>query len=110
MSGPRVLLGALVIGMAVGLVAGVQWSRGVAPAVRASAPAPAPVAVAAGADFSAIARQATPAVVNISALQVFRTERSPCPSTAIPSSASSSVAISPSACRLRSARPAWVPA
>jgi Do/DeqQ family serine protease len=30
-----------------------------------------------GADFRAIARRATPAVVNISALQVYRTERSP---------------------------------
>ena len=76
MSGPRALLGALVLGLALGLVvAGVHWSGGVAPSVRASAPAP--VSVAPGPDFSVIARQATPAVVNISALQVFRTERSP---------------------------------
>jgi len=46
---------------------------------NAAEPTPAaPVAAgSAGADFSAIAGRATPAVVNISALQVYRTERSP---------------------------------
>jgi Do/DeqQ family serine protease len=49
------------------------------PATRAAGPAtaPAPVLAVPGPDFSAIARRATPAVVNISALQVYRTERSP---------------------------------
>jgi Do/DeqQ family serine protease len=36
-----------------------------------------PAALPLGPDFRAIARRATPAVVNISALQVYRTERSP---------------------------------
>jgi Do/DeqQ family serine protease len=49
----------------------------VEPVTRAGSP-PAPLAgPSQAADFSAIARRATPAVVNISALQVVRSERSP---------------------------------
>jgi serine protease Do len=50
-------------------------------AAETTAPAPAsgslPAALPLGPDFRGIARRATPAVVNISALQVYRTERSP---------------------------------
>ena len=42
-----------------------------------SATSPLPAALPLGPDFRTIARRATPAVVNISALQVYRTERSP---------------------------------
>jgi Do/DeqQ family serine protease len=43
----------------------------------AATPASLPAALPLGPDFRGIARRATPAVVNISALQVYRTERSP---------------------------------
>ena len=49
-------------------------ARGAAPVAAPPPPAP---RRAGGPDFSAIARKGTPAVVNISALQVYRTERSP---------------------------------
>jgi Do/DeqQ family serine protease len=67
----------------VGVVAGVHLGQRLDPATRASEPTPplaaapaAPLALP-GPDFSAIARRSTPAVVNISALQVYRTQRSP---------------------------------
>ena len=73
------LVAALSLG--VGLVAGARLARRVDPGARAEAAAAAPAAALPlsppGGDFSGIARKATPAVVNISALQVYRTERSP---------------------------------
>jgi len=78
---PRMLLVAA-LGLAAGLLAGLRLAPRMEPATRAAAPEPvatipgtAPLSL--GPDFSRIARKATPAVVNISALQVFRTERSP---------------------------------
>ena len=61
-----------------GGIAGAVLARRLDPGTEA-APAPPPAApmAAVGPDFSGIARQATPAVVNISALQVYRTMRSP---------------------------------
>ena len=72
---PRALLLAA-LSLAVGLLAGVRLAPRLVPDTVAAAPASRAVP-ARGPDFSAIARRATPAVVNISALQVFRTERSP---------------------------------
>jgi serine protease Do len=62
-----------------GLLAGLRLAPRVEPVTVAAAPESVrgAAAVSLGPDFSAIARRATPAVVNISALQVFRTERSP---------------------------------
>jgi Do/DeqQ family serine protease len=48
-----------------------------APASEAALPAALPPAAVIGPDFSAIAKMATPSVVNISALQVYRAARSP---------------------------------
>jgi serine protease Do len=62
---------------AVGVVVGTRLAPRLDPATRAE---PLPVVAAlpnVTHDFSAIARRATPAVVNISALQVYRTQRSP---------------------------------
>jgi len=73
------LIAALSLG--VGLVAGLRLAHRIDPGASAAgtttAAAPLPPLPALGADFSGIARRATPAVVNISALQVYRTERSP---------------------------------
>jgi Do/DeqQ family serine protease len=77
---PLILIAALCL--AIGLAAGAWLSPRVDPGARAAgaagaAPyAPGPLSPPGG-DFSGIARRATPAVVNISALQVYRTERSP---------------------------------
>ncbi len=64
-----------------GVGAGMRWASHVEKATRVAAapqqPAPPPVVANPGPDFSAIARIATPAVVNISAVQVYRSERSP---------------------------------
>jgi len=71
------VVAALSLGM--GLLAGVRLASRIDPKARAAAaaapavPPPTPL----GPDFSAIARRATPAVVNISATQVYRMERSP---------------------------------
>jgi serine protease Do len=76
---PRTLLVAA-LSLAAGLLAGLRVAPRLEPATRAAAPEPATAAsnsLVPGPDFRAIARRATPAVVNISALQVFRTERSP---------------------------------
>jgi serine protease Do len=74
---PRALLLAS-LSLAVGLGAGLCLAPRLDPATAEAAPAlRAAAAAPLGPDFSAIARRATPAVVNISALQVFRTERSP---------------------------------
>jgi Do/DeqQ family serine protease len=63
---------------ALGVVAGVRLAGPLDPATRAASPAAAlPAPLPFGPDFSAIARRATPAVVNISAQQVYRTRRSP---------------------------------
>jgi Do/DeqQ family serine protease len=63
---------------AAGVAAGLWLAQRIdAKASAASSAAAAPPLPALGADFSGIARRATPAVVNISALQVYRTERSP---------------------------------
>jgi Do/DeqQ family serine protease len=62
------------LSLGVGLLAGLRLANRIDP--RASA-APAAARAPLGPDFSEIARRATPAVVNISALQVYRTERSP---------------------------------
>ncbi|HET8647327.1 MAG TPA: trypsin-like peptidase domain-containing protein [Vicinamibacteria bacterium] len=80
MSTRAALLAAGALSLAIGLAAGARLSRRLEPAARAAAPpAPAPAAPAllGGPDFTVIARRATPAVVNISALQVYRTQRSP---------------------------------
>ena len=61
---------------AVGLLAGLRLARRIDPAGQRRARRR-PPGVRLGPDFSDIARRATPAVVNISALQVYRTERSP---------------------------------
>ena len=80
---PRVLLAtAVVASLAVGVAVGARLAGRLDPPTRAAEPvaaAPAAAAAAAvgGPDFSAIARRGTPAVVNISALQVYRAERSP---------------------------------
>jgi len=69
------LVAALSLGL--GLAAGLRLAHRIDPgASAAAAPAALPLP-ALGADFSGIARRATPAVVNISALQVYQTERSP---------------------------------
>jgi serine protease Do len=76
---PRLVLVAG-LSLAAGLLAGLRLAPRLDPPTRAagreamtsSLPSP-----SMGPDFSGIARRATPAVVNISALQVFRRERSP---------------------------------
>jgi serine protease Do len=82
MSGRRPRTGFVAaLALIVGVLAGVALAPRLAGLTRAAAAEPSPAVPAAvtavGPDFSAIARRATPAVVNISALQVFRTERSP---------------------------------
>ena len=72
------LVATLFLGL--GIVAGARLPHRVDPGARAAPPvaaAAAPLLSPPGGDFSGIARRATPAVVNISALQVYRTERSP---------------------------------
>jgi len=65
--------------LAAGLALGVRLHGRLDPATQADVAARAAAAEVPlpGPDFRAIARQATPAVVNISALQIVRTERSP---------------------------------
>jgi len=66
------------LSLGLGLAAGLRLANRIDPEATAAgaAAAAAPLAPL-GADFTAIARLATPAVVNISALQVYRTQRSP---------------------------------
>ncbi len=74
----RLLLAAILVALAVGLAVGVRFRPRLDLDTRAAASAAMPPLLAAAApDFAGIARRATPAVVNISALQVYRTERSP---------------------------------
>jgi Do/DeqQ family serine protease len=80
MSGRRLLAGVAVACTLAGAVGGVILARRIDPGTAAASPAAAPAAgnaAAIGPDFSVIARMATPSVVNISALQVYRTQRSP---------------------------------
>jgi Do/DeqQ family serine protease len=80
--GRTVLLAVAAASLTAGLLLGARLAgrletptRAAETAVPASASLPAPLPL--GPDFRAIAHRATPAVVNISALQVYRTERSP---------------------------------
>jgi serine protease Do len=82
--GRRLAVAAALGGLLAGLLAGARLGARLDPATRASEPtgaatsaASAPLLAVPGPDFSAIARRCTPAVVNISALQVYRTQRSP---------------------------------
>jgi Do/DeqQ family serine protease len=76
------LAGIVATSLAVGAVVGARVAGRAEATTRAATatatvPAPPPSGALAAPDFSAIARRGTPAVVNISALQVFRAERSP---------------------------------
>jgi len=82
--GRTALLAVAAASLTAGLLLGARLSGRIETATRAAssaAPTPTsaslPAALPLGPDFRAIARRATPAVVNISALQVYRTERSP---------------------------------
>jgi Do/DeqQ family serine protease len=79
--GRAVLAVVAALSLGVGLLAGARLANRIDPKARAAtaaAPAaPLPLPASLGPDFSGIARRATPAVVNISATQVYRTERSP---------------------------------
>jgi S1-C subfamily serine protease len=82
--GRTVLLAVAAASLTAGLLLGGRLSGRIETPTRAAetaAPVPAsaslPAALPPGPDFRAVARRATPAVVNISALQVYRTERSP---------------------------------
>ena len=82
--GRTALLAVAAASLTAGLLMGARLSGRIETATRAAssaAPTPTsaslPAALPLGPDFRAIARRATPAVVNISALQVYRTERSP---------------------------------
>src|SRR5438445_11802140 len=84
MRGRAALARVAALSLGLGLLAGVRLAHRVDPGARAagtpsaaSAAAAAPPLSPVGGDFSGIARRATPAVVNISATQVYRTERSP---------------------------------
>jgi Do/DeqQ family serine protease len=71
--------GLALVSLGVGVALGVRLHARLDPTTQAAVPTRAALSQAPlpGPDFSVIARQATPAVVNISALQVVRTERSP---------------------------------
>jgi Do/DeqQ family serine protease len=80
MSRSRVVVATVApVALAVGVLLGLWLRQPLDPVATASAPQPSvqPALVAVGPDFSAIARRATPAVVNISALQVVQTSGSP---------------------------------
>jgi Do/DeqQ family serine protease len=84
LKGRLLLAAAVVASLAAGIAIGARMAGRIDVPTRAAEPVAAPLAAAAaptpyaGApDFSAIARRGTPAVVNISALQVYRAERSP---------------------------------
>ena len=73
-----VLLLAGLLGLGAGLTIGARLRWSLEPPTLAASPAEGrAVGALPGPDFAAIAQRATPAVVNISALQVYRSERSP---------------------------------
>jgi Do/DeqQ family serine protease len=74
----RLLAFSSALSLVVGIGLGLRFRARLDPATQA-APGPElrPTLANPGPDFSAIARRATPAVVNISATQIYRTERSP---------------------------------
>ncbi|HEY3122348.1 MAG TPA: Do family serine endopeptidase [Vicinamibacteria bacterium] len=80
-TGRLLLAGVALSCLGLGAAVGARLANRVDLATRAAAPANGgaalPVGPLPGPDFSAIARRATPAVVNISAVQVIRSERSP---------------------------------
>jgi Do/DeqQ family serine protease len=72
-----VLLAVAAVSLTAGVLLGTRLAGRIETPTRAAETAPLPAALPLGPDFRAIARRATPAVVNISALQVYRTEGSP---------------------------------
>jgi serine protease Do len=72
-----VAISCLGLGVAVGARLATRIEPKTSAAPRAAAGAALPAGVLPGPDFSSIAHRATPAVVNISAVQVVRSERSP---------------------------------
>jgi len=75
--GRAVLLAVAAASLTAGVLVGARIGGRIETPTRAAETAPLPAALPLGPDFRAIARRATPAVVNISALQVYRTEGSP---------------------------------
>jgi Do/DeqQ family serine protease len=75
--GRTILLAVAVGALLAGVGLGARLAGRLEAPTRAAETAPLPAALPPGPDFRAIARRATPAVVNISALQVYRTEGSP---------------------------------
>ena len=75
--GRAVLLAVAAASLTAGVLLGTRLAGRMETPTRAAETAPLPAALPLGPDFRAIARRATPAVVNISALQVYRTEGSP---------------------------------
>ena len=76
--GRAVLLAVAAASLTAGVLVGARIGGRIETPTRAAETATAPpAALLPGPDFRAIARRATPAVVNISALQVYRTEGSP---------------------------------
>ena len=75
--GRAVLLAVAAASLTAGVLLGARLGGRIEPPTRAAETASPLAALPLGPDFRAIARRATPAVVNISALQVYRTEGSP---------------------------------
>jgi Do/DeqQ family serine protease len=75
--GRAVLLAVAAVSLTAGVLLGTRLAGRIETPTRAAETAPLPAALPLGPDFRAIARRSTPAVVNISALQVYRTEGSP---------------------------------
>jgi serine protease Do len=74
--GRTILLGVAAVSLLSGVVIGTRVAGRLETPTQAAETAPLP-ALPLGPDFRSIARRATPAVVNISALQVYRTQGSP---------------------------------
>ncbi len=77
MKARALLFAAMALLLAAGVGIRIRSAPGLDPATRAAAPLPPLPGGTPGPDFAAIARRATPAVVNISAQQVYRAQRSP---------------------------------
>jgi len=75
--GRAVLLAVAAASLTAGVLVGARLGGRIETPTRAAETAPPSAALPVASDFRAIARRATPAVVNISALQVYRTEGSP---------------------------------